>query len=240
MNPETSPSQPQSTDISPVPQKDTSMYKSFLRTAALLVVGFGVGLAASQVVIIEEQKVSTAEVTSPTTQTATTSNLALLTFKSPMEGANFKVTDGPIFISWDLVDPTILQAFQKEKAYIRLFLVSAEGDEVISNSIGPAPSPKVDTVGTLWDIERELDRGMYSSYQGTSTIVSLETGKRYKIRAGLSYHPEIVDCLKDGPDSCSPVYSPADQALIDKANKYQSDSEPFTVDLTGWKIPAIR
>jgi hypothetical protein len=90
MNPETLPNQPQSTDISPVPQKDTSMYKSFLRAAALLVVGFGVGLAASQVVLIEEK------ITISTEQNKTTPAASIETFedKTPSDWKEYSEVPG--------------------------------------------------------------------------------------------------------------------------------------------------
>lgn len=97
MNPETLPSQPQSTDISPVPQKDTSMYKSFLRAAALLVVGFGVGLAASQ--FLKQGESVEERITISTEQNKTTPAASIETFedKTPSDWKEYNESPGVRF-----------------------------------------------------------------------------------------------------------------------------------------------
>lgn len=135
----------------------------------------------------------------------------LLTFIAPQEGTRLDATKTES-IRWQYTDPTIVKKFS-DSAYVTLSVIDEKG-KVIGDIGGERNFS--DTVA-LWNISN--NRRFYQ----------LKDGVKYKLKAGLVYLPKDYTCDPEVEGHCVPKYSKSDQALIDRAKQYNSESGWFTV-----------
>lgn len=213
--------------------KITSPAKALLLVLGTLIIGVAVFTFVNKqgsTPVSEDQNLvatSTPDAAKPVVgQTQSTKgHLPLLSFISPQAGARINAAQGTK-VQWQFADPSIRQVFPADDTYVVLHLVDANGGEL--GVVGGAPSPLITATVANWNIASNLNQKFYE----------LKDGGKYKIRAELAYQPQDFTCDPAVRGECAPVYSIADQTLIDKAKQYKSESGWFTVSLDGYVRPA--
>lgn len=151
--------------------------------------------------------------------------LPLLTFISPKELENVSGKDR-VKLEWQLTDPTLLQIFQNENTFIHFNIIDINGTSVGKIAIGGGP--RISEREAIWDLVGNLNQEFYTLNK---------EGGQYKLRASLSYEPKGISCNPEVKGECDPIYSTQDQALMEKAKNYESESGWFTIDMDQYIRP---
>lgn len=160
-----------------------------------------------------------------TEDSATSVPPPFLTFVSPQTGAQVNAVI-PVQVKWKFDDPSILKTFPSKDTYVVLHIIDSDGKDIGSVGDGSLSN----TTSVTWNIASYL----------TANFYKLSPGEKYTIHATLAYQPSDFTCAPSVPPSkdCTPLYTRAEQVLIAKAKQYQSESGPFTVDLSLYKRPS--
>ena len=138
----------------------------------------------------------------------------LLIFESPRQNAKLSATlDNEI--RWKFTEPDVLEIFPHENTYVMLDIISSYGDR--TGSVGDGNT--LDETMATWNIASYAKSGFYT----------LPANTPYMISASLQYQPIDFTCAPGHGKDCRPVYSEADQTLIEKAKMYRADSGWFYV-----------
>ncbi len=154
--------------------------------------------------------------------TDSSQKIPLLTFIYPK--ANAQLSYAGANISWQLTDPSLVNTFPPKDTYISFHVLDSSGKDIGSAGDGYT----LEKTSTAWNIAGYLNQKFYT----------LSEGAQYHLKATLSYEPRDFTCDPKVKGECSPIYSTTEQALREKAARYESESTPFTVDLSGYISPA--
>ena len=150
---------------------------------------------------------------------------AFLAFIDPGIGKTVDPNNG-LVINWSYKDRSILNQLPPAETFISLEQVTESGEDVFS--IG---GRNIASTSYGWDIKADLNQNLGHGLTMTAPY-------KYRVQATVAYTPKDFTCDPKVKGECDPVYSAADQALVDKAATLKALSPVFTIDMSKY-VPEV-